>query len=140
MAGGLLAVSFSPGREGRRSRGLDVLPDMGNMITRDEVGAKTSASREVERCEDRRVLTRDVVALLHELHGADGLVLLDLVGLVARLAVGLVVRRADLGADGAVAALPHHRRVAHVHRLIEGLQARNKQSNELRSYSLSMMD
>ena len=74
----------------------------------------------------RVLLTGDVVALLHELHGADGLVLLDLVGLVARLAVGLVVRRADLGADGLVAALSHHRRVAHVHRLVEGLQGRER--------------
>jgi len=38
------------------------------------------------------------------------------------LAVGLVVRGADVGADGVVAALPDDRSVTHVHRLVEGLQ------------------
>lgn len=67
-------------------------------------------------------LTCDVVALGHDLHDADRLVLLDLVGLVLGLAVRLVVRGADLGADGLVAALPHDGGVAHVHRLVEGLE------------------
>ena len=67
-------------------------------------------------------LTCDVVALGHDLHDADGLVLLDLVGLVLGLAVRLVVRGADLGADGLVAALPHDGSVAHVHSLVEGLK------------------
>ena len=90
-----------------------------NLISRPLKHNVTSSIRLVSEPNE---LTCDVVALLHELHGADGLVLLDLVGLVARLAVGLVVRRADLGADGAVAALPHHRSVAHVDGLVEGLQ------------------
>ena len=67
-------------------------------------------------------LTCDVVALGHDLHDADGLVLLDLVGLVLGLAVRLVVRGADLGAHGLVAALPHDGSVAHVHGLVEGLK------------------
>ena len=66
-------------------------------------------------------LTRNVLALLHDLHPADGLVLLHLVGLVPRLAVGLVVGRADVGAERLVAALANHWRVTDVDRLVERL-------------------
>ena len=41
------------------------------------------------------------------------------------------MRGADLGADGAVAALPHHRSVAHVHGLVEGLQESEKKQSEM---------
>ncbi len=41
------------------------------------------------------------------------------------LAVGLVVRGADVRADGVAPALAHHRGVAHVHRLVERLRGEN---------------
>ena len=74
------------------------------------------------------VLTGDVLALGHDLHDADGLVLLHLVGLVLGLAAGLVVGGANVGADGVGAALALKGSVAHVYGLHEGLERRRKKN------------
>ena len=68
------------------------------------------------------MFTSDVLALFHQLHGADGLVLLDLVGVVAGLAVGLVLGAADVRADGLGAARALDGGVADAHSLIEWLE------------------
>ena len=70
-------------------------------------------------------VTCDVFALLHELHGADGLVLLDLVSVVPRLAVGLVLGAANIRPDSLAAAGSLHGCVADAHSLVEGLETDN---------------
>ena len=74
-------------------------------------------------------LTSDVFTLGHDLHDADGFVLLDFVSFVLGLAARLVVGGANVWADGICATLALKGRVANIHGLNEGLKRRKKQNS-----------
>lgn len=86
------------------------------------------------------LLTCDVLALLHDLHPADGLVLFHLVGLVPGLAVGLVVGRADVGAERLVATLANHGRVTDVDRLVERLRFLTRKKRVTKAVTFCMCE